>query len=90
MIRVVNCPVCGLTIKYNDSDKLMDEANDFTTSLHHEDGTALETHVKYMVCPECASDVDIGELEIRYNNGKKCSMEIVYYGTEEMVREMEP
>ena len=80
MIREVECKHCGTYIQYDDKDDLLADANDITTTLHHSDGMTLETHMKYMVCPQCAGDVDIGELAIRYNCGVKCSMEIVYYG----------
>lgn len=85
MIREVKCKHCETTIQYDDKDLLLEDANDITTTLHHSDGSTLESHMKYVVCPQCAGDVDVGALEIRYNLGKKCSMEIIYYGKEAMV-----
>ena len=80
MIREVECKHCGTYIQYNDKDNLLEDANDITSTLYYSDGGTLETHMKYIVCPQCAEDVDIGTLEVRYNQGVKCSMEIVYYG----------
>jgi endogenous inhibitor of DNA gyrase (YacG/DUF329 family) len=85
MIREVKCPTCGIPIRYEDKDVLYNDTNDFTTTLSKEDGTKVEAHVKYMLCPECGKDVDLGEMNIHFLKNVKQSMEIIYYGEEAMV-----
>ena len=80
MIRSVECPVCGIEIKYDDSLNIENEYNDYATTLTYDSGEKLNAHVKYIQCPECASDVDVAALNIRLNpKGERMSMEVIYY-----------
>ena len=80
MIRSVKCPICGVEVKYDDSLNMENEYNDYATTFTYSNGKKLNTHVKYIQCPECASDVDVATLNIRLNpEGERMSMEVIYY-----------
>ena len=80
MIRNVECPVCGARVQYDDNQNPETFENDYATTLCYENGEKLNTHVKYIVCPECSSDVDVVALNIRLNpRGERMSMEVIYY-----------
>lgn len=81
MIRSVKCPICGIEVRYDDSLNMENEYNDYArTSLEMGDGSKRSSHIKYIVCPECGSDVDVAVLNIHFNpEGERMSMEVVYY-----------
>lgn len=81
MTRSVKCPGCEVVIKYDDSVNMEVEYNDYArTSLEMGDGSKRCSHIKYIVCPECGSDVDVAALNIRLNpKGERMSMEVIYY-----------
>lgn len=76
MVRTVNCSGCGVKIKYDDTVNMEVEYNDYRrTVLEMGDGSKRSSHVKYIVCPECGSDVDVAVLNIFINpKGKRISM----------------
>lgn len=81
MVRSVNCPGCGVVVKYDDSVNMEVEYNDYArTSLEMGDGSKRCSHIKYIVCPECGSDVDVAVLNIHFNpKGERTSMEVQYH-----------